>query len=83
MVVKYPLCEKIIFLRKNSFRPEIRAGSPELLFCLPEFGKRKMKQTIRKCQHWIASAARQTIAEVKKAIRPRTQRQQKAKQMAE
>ena len=37
----YPLCEKIIFLRKKSFRPEIRAGSPELLFCLPKFGKRK------------------------------------------
>ena len=44
------------------------------MFCLPEFGKRKMKQTIRKCLHWIASDARQTIAEVKYAFRRRSQR---------
>ena len=32
-------------------------------------GKRKMKQTIRKCLHWIASDARQTIADVKRSQR--------------
>ena len=82
VVVKYPLCEKIIFLRKKSFQPEIRAGSPELLFCLPEFGKRKMKQTIQKCLHWIASDARQTIADVKYAFRRRSKRVLLAVQMA-
>lgn len=52
------------------------------MFCLPEFGKRKMKQTIRKCPHWIASDARQTIAEVKYAFRRRSQRVLLAVQMA-
>ena len=52
------------------------------MFCLPEFGKRKMKQTIRKCLHWIASDARQTIADVKYAFRRRSQRVLLAVQMA-
>lgn len=52
------------------------------MFCLPEFGKRKMKQTIRKCLHWIASDARQTIAEVKYAFRRRSKRVLLAVQMA-
>ncbi len=45
-------------------------------------GKRKMKQTIQKCLHWIASDARQTIAEVKYAFRRRSQRVLLAVQMA-
>ena len=52
------------------------------MFCLPEFGKRKMKQTIQKCLHWIASDARQTIADVKYAFRRRSQRVLLAVQMA-
>lgn len=45
-------------------------------------GKRKMKQTIQKCLHWIASDARQTIADVKYAFRRRSQRVLLAVQMA-
>lgn len=45
-------------------------------------GKRKMKQTIRKCLHWIASDARQTIADVKYAFRRRSKRVLLAVQMA-
>jgi len=32
-------------------------------------GKRKMKQTIQKCLHWIASDARQTKADVKRELK--------------
>lgn len=45
-------------------------------------GKRKMKQTIQKCLHWIASDARQTIADVKYAFRRRSKRVLLAVQMA-
>lgn len=45
-------------------------------------GKRTMKQTIQKCLHWIASDARQTIADVKYAFRRRSQRVLLAVQMA-
>lgn len=41
-----------------------------------------MKQTIQKCLHWIASDARQTIADVKYAFRRRSQRVLLAVQMA-
>lgn len=41
-----------------------------------------MKQTIRKCLHWIASDARQTIADVKYAFRRRSHRVLLAVQMA-
>ena len=41
-----------------------------------------MKQTIQKCLHWLASDARQTIAEVKYAFRRRSQRVLLAVQMA-
>lgn len=45
-------------------------------------GKRTMKQTIQKCLHWLASDARQTIAEVKYAFRRRSKRVLLAVQMA-
>ncbi len=41
-----------------------------------------MKQTIQKCLHWIASDARQTIADVKYAFWRRSQRVLLAVQMA-
>lgn len=45
-------------------------------------GKRKMKQTIQKCLHWIASVNRQTMADVKYAFRRRSKRVLLAVQMA-
>lgn len=45
-------------------------------------GKRTMKHMIQKCLHWLASDARQTIAEVKYAFRRRSKRVLLAVQMA-
>lgn len=77
-----PCVKKSYFYAKKASGPRYGPEAPELLFCLPEFGKRKMKQTIRKCLHWIASDARQTIADVKYAFRRRSQRVLLAVQMA-